>query len=122
MELVSLRQTLTFNFARVYLYCSMGPLMYDMTTLVPSMIFSVNGFGFLLGFDLLSELCWVVVVLWDFVKVILFFYKKFRCRAYLFSSVDEGMDNKIFSSSPSKRYNRKTVFPHIKLSLSPKGI
>ena len=37
--------------------------MYDMTTLAPSVNFPVGGFGFLLGFSLLKELCLVVVVL-----------------------------------------------------------
>ena len=53
------------------------------------------GFIFLLvfcmGFGLLKELgssC-----LEDFVKVIHFFCKKFRCRTYLFSFVHEGVDN-----------------------------
>ena len=37
--------------------------MYGMTTLAPSINFTVDVFGFLLGFALLKELCWVVVVL-----------------------------------------------------------
>ena len=37
--------------------------MHHMTTLVPSMDFPVDGFGFLLGLALLKELCLVVVVL-----------------------------------------------------------
>ena len=37
--------------------------MYGMTTLAPSINFTVDRFGFLLGFALLKELCWVVVVL-----------------------------------------------------------
>ena len=37
--------------------------MYGMTTLAPSINFTVDGFGFLLGFTLLKELCLVVVVL-----------------------------------------------------------
>ena len=37
--------------------------MYGMTTLVPSINFPVDEFGFLLGFALLKELCWVVVVM-----------------------------------------------------------
>ena len=64
--LVPLKKTLTLYFARVCLYCSLRPLMYGMTTLAPSMNFSVDGFGFfgfLLGFALFKELCWVVVVL-----------------------------------------------------------
>ena len=44
--------------------------MYGMKTLVPSMNFLVNGFGFLLGVALLKELCRLVVVLADFVKAI----------------------------------------------------
>ena len=44
--------------------------------------------SFLLGFALLNDLCQVVVVLKDVVKMIHFFSKKFRCRTYLFSSVD----------------------------------
>ena len=43
-------------FARVCLYCSLRPLMYGMTTLAPSINFSVDGFGFLLVF------CWVCLV------------------------------------------------------------
>ena len=49
-------------------------------------------YSFLLRFALLKELCWLMVVLQDFVKVIHFFCKKVRCRTYLFSSVDEGVD------------------------------
>ena len=37
--------------------------MYGITTLAPSINFTVDGFGFLLGFSLLKELCWVIVVL-----------------------------------------------------------
>ena len=41
--------------------------MYGMTNLAPSLSFPVDGFllfvGFLLGFALLKELCWVVVAL-----------------------------------------------------------
>ena len=41
--------------------------MYGMITLAPSINFTVDGFGFfvgfLLGFALLKELCWVVAVL-----------------------------------------------------------
>ena len=37
--------------------------MYGMTTLAPSINFAMDGFGFLLGFALLKEMCWVVVVL-----------------------------------------------------------
>ena len=65
--LVPLKKTLNLYFARVYLYCSLRPLMYGMTTLAPFINFTVDGFGFLLvfcwGFALLKELCWVVVVL-----------------------------------------------------------
>ena len=68
--------------------------MYDMTTLVPSISFPGHGFCFLLRFVLLKELCWVVVVLQDFVKVIHFFCKKLTCKTYLFSSVDESVDNR----------------------------
>ena len=50
MVLVPLKKTLTLYFARVHLYCSLRPLMYDMTTLVPSMNFPLDGFGFLMGF------------------------------------------------------------------------
>ena len=39
-------------FARVCLYCSLRPLMYGMTTLAPSIKFTVDGFAFLLAF------CW----------------------------------------------------------------
>ena len=39
----------TLYFARVHLYCSMTPLMYGMTTLVPSINTTVDEFGFLLG-------------------------------------------------------------------------
>ena len=67
MVLVPLKKTLTLYFARVCLYCSMKPLMYGMTTLAPAVNFPVDGFcfffGFLLGFALLKELCWVLVVL-----------------------------------------------------------
>ena len=68
--------------------------MYGMTTQAPSVNFPVDGFGFLLGFAFLKELCLVVTVLQDFVKVIHFFCKKLRCRTYLFSPVDEGVDNR----------------------------
>ena len=53
MVLVPLVKTLTLYFARVCLYCSLRPLMYDMydmTSLAPN--FLVDGFGFLLVF------CW----------------------------------------------------------------
>ena len=57
MVLVPLKKTLTLCFARVCLYCLMRPLIYGMTTLAPSINFTVHGFGFLLVFcwDLL---CW----------------------------------------------------------------
>ena len=50
MVLVPLKKTLTLYFARVCLYCSLRPLMYGMTTLAPSINFTVDGFGFLLAF------------------------------------------------------------------------
>ena len=53
---VPLKKTLILHFAMVCLYCSLRHLMYDMTTLAPSINFSVDGFGFLLGFALLQEL------------------------------------------------------------------
>ena len=52
MVLVPLKKILTLYFTRVYLYCSLRPLMYGMTTLVPSMNFTVDGFGSLFGFAL----------------------------------------------------------------------
>ena len=52
MALVPLQKTLTLYFARVCQYCSQRPLLYDMTTLAPSINFPVDGFGFLLAF------CW----------------------------------------------------------------
>ena len=94
MVLVPLKKTLALYFARVSLYCSPRSLMYGVTTLAPSINFPGNGSGFLLGFALLKELCWVVVVLQDFVKVINFFCKECRCKTYLFNSVDEGVDNR----------------------------
>ena len=67
MVLVPLKKTLTLYLARMHLYCSLRPSMYGMTTLVPSMNFPVDGFGFLFvfcrGFVLLKELCCLVVVL-----------------------------------------------------------
>ena len=42
MVLVPLKKTLTFYFARVCLYCSLRPLMYDVTTPAPSINFSVE--------------------------------------------------------------------------------
>ena len=35
-----------------------------------------------------------MTVLYDFFKMIHFFDKKFICRTYLLSSVDEGVDNR----------------------------
>ena len=52
MVLVPLKKTLTLYFARVCLYYSLRPLTYGMTTLAPSMNYTVDGFGFLLAF------CW----------------------------------------------------------------
>ena len=52
MVLVPLKKTLIPYFARVFLYCSLRPLMYGMTTLAPSINFTVDAFGFLLAF------CW----------------------------------------------------------------
>ena len=46
MVLVPLKKT-----PIVHLYCSLRPLMYGMTTLVPSMSFPVDGFDFLLVFS-----------------------------------------------------------------------
>ena len=50
--LVSLKKTLTLYFAKVCLYYSLMPLMYGITTLAPSISFSMDGFGFLLVFCL----------------------------------------------------------------------
>ena len=50
MVLVWLKKTLTLYFARVCLYCSLRHLMYGMTTLAPSINFSMDGYGFLLVF------------------------------------------------------------------------
>ena len=63
MVLVPLKKTLILYFARACVYCSLRPLTYGTTTLAPSINFPVDGVGFLLGFALLKELCWVVVVL-----------------------------------------------------------
>ena len=52
MVLVPLMKTLTLQFARVCPNWSLRPLMYGMTTLAPSVISPVDGFGFLLVF------CW----------------------------------------------------------------
>ena len=54
MVLVPIKKTLTLCFAGVCLYCSLRPSMYGMTTLSPSINFTVDGFGFLLVF------CWVL--------------------------------------------------------------
>ena len=61
--MVPLNNTLTLHFAKVCLYCSLRPLIYGMTTLAPSINFPADRFGFLLGYALLKELLWVVVVL-----------------------------------------------------------
>ena len=50
MVLVPLKKTITLYFARLHLYCSVRPLMYGMTTLVPSMNFPLDEFDFLLVF------------------------------------------------------------------------
>ena len=59
MVLVPLKKSLTLYFARVCLYCSLRSLMYGMTSL-GWVLLSV---GFLSGFALLKELCWIMVVL-----------------------------------------------------------
>ena len=46
MVLLPLKKTLTLYFARVCLFCSLRPLMYGMTTLAPSINFSVDGLAF----------------------------------------------------------------------------
>ena len=51
MVLVPLKKPLTLYFARVCLNCLLSHLMYDMTTLAPSINFPVDGFGFLLVFS-----------------------------------------------------------------------
>ena len=60
------RKLLTLYFVRVYLYCSLRPLLDGMTNLSPSINFPVDGFAFLMvfcwGFAMLKEMCWVVVV------------------------------------------------------------
>ena len=61
--MVHLKKTLTLYFSRLCLYCSLNSLMHDKTTLGHSINFSVDGFGFLLGFALLTEICRVVFVL-----------------------------------------------------------
>ena len=70
MILVPLKKTLTLYFARVYMYCSLRPLMYGMMILAPSINFPVDGFVFcwlsigvcfvertMLGSGCLAELC-----------------------------------------------------------------
>ena len=52
MVLVPLKKTLMLYFARVWLYCSLRPLMYGTTTVAHSINLPVDGFGFLLAF------CW----------------------------------------------------------------
>ena len=58
MVLLPLKKTLTLYFARVCVDCSLGPLMYGMTTLAPSIKLSCGCVwlfvGFLLGFALLK--------------------------------------------------------------------
>ena len=49
---VPLKKTLTLYFAMICLSCSLRPLKYGMTTLAPSIDFSVNGFDFPLVFCL----------------------------------------------------------------------
>ena len=96
MVQVPLKKTLTLYFARMCLYCSLRPLMYGITTLAP-INFPMGGFGFLLALywvclderTLLGSGCLVGLV-----KVINFLCKEFGCRTYLFSSVDEGVDNR----------------------------
>ena len=46
------KKTLTLYFTRVCLYCSLRPLMCDMTTIAPSINFPVD------GFDILLVFCW----------------------------------------------------------------
>ena len=55
MVLVPLKKSLTLYFVRVCLYCSLRPLMYSMTILVPSKNFPVYGFHFLLECALLKR-------------------------------------------------------------------
>ena len=52
MVLMPLKKTPTLYFAMVHLYCSLRALILDMTTLISSVNFPVDGFGFLLAF------CW----------------------------------------------------------------
>ena len=51
-------------------------------------------FSVVVCLDERTVLSGLVVVFWNFVKVIHFFCKEFRCRTYLFCSVDEGVDNR----------------------------
>ena len=46
MVLVPLKKTLTVYFAKVCLHCSLRPVMYGMTTLAPSINFTVMGLAF----------------------------------------------------------------------------
>ena len=48
MVLVPSKKTLTLYYAKVCLYCPLRPLMYGMTTLAPSVNFTVDEFGFCL--------------------------------------------------------------------------
>ena len=97
MVLVPLKKTLTLYFVRVCLYCSLRPLVYAMTTLAPSINFTVDGFVFwwfsigvcLVKRTVLGSGCLVGLCEGD-----PFLCKEFRCRTYLFSSVDEGADNR----------------------------
>ena len=69
--------------------------MYGMTTVAPSINFTVDGFGFLLVFcwgfphwrTVLASGCLVGLFEGDS-----FLFKEFRCRTYMFSSVEESMD------------------------------
>ena len=61
--LVPLKKNLTLYFGRVHLYCTLRPLMYHMTTLVPSVNFPVNGFAFCWFSVGIERMCQVVVVL-----------------------------------------------------------
>ena len=67
MVLVPLKKTQTLYFARVHLYCSLRPLIYGMTTLIPSM-YSFYGTFLWMGlafcwFSVVVFLCCVAVVL-----------------------------------------------------------
>ena len=52
MVVAPLKINVTLYFAWVCLYCSLRPLIYGMTSLVPSINFTMDGFGFLFFF------CW----------------------------------------------------------------